>query len=777
MKNHLNTWLWASVGLLLLAFILRLANTLVLPLFVDEATHIYYAQFQILEPNPFFGAQNNKWLYLASLRLLRPLGPEAPWLGRFISAVVSLITVACAISIGRLLDRPITGLVAGLFYTVIPLAVWHERQALADPMMSAMTALVMLLSLRLALKPRLWLAALLSVTLCGALIAKLAAAPYLTFPVAAALLMFSRSANWKQALSYAAVASVLVIPLYVIYEQIRTGFGYGSLDTHGASIDNILLFDLANPDAQATLTRNFIDYLDTMWVYIGPILLLATVSSLVWAALNKQRWEILLLWIPALAFAALPIITVPVTGSGWNPPRYYLMQALPIAILAAMSLDLFSQAASSRWYGSAFVGVLIVSLAVSSDLAYIINPLQATLTEVDQDNYWAFSSGYGRIDAIQEVLAIHRSDPDARLNIIGRGYDMIWFRAYIGPDVGGFETLEQDGDEQEDAQQGRVARWLVDGDRVFYFEEVNRSPVAENPHGAEVTLVGDYQYRERAYRLYEATGATKPLAEEIFLITGRDPQFMADDLQALGQQLDASDAAQVIVFPPTHASALQTQTNATATGLPVTTWPFDPKAVSAALDDVVEAEVVDVVLSNPEESDSQRVVQMTLADTLYPLGEANFFGLLRRQRYINSPTDPNLLPINAEFEGVIQLIAGGRVDLFTNCCHQLYQFTWQTREPIQDSFIVFTHIVDEQGTLVAQRDAIPGNSLYPLTSWAVSQTITDQFALDLPDTLPSGHYEVRVGLYMPESGLRLRLTSAGPNQPMDYVVVDTFTLP
>lgn len=772
--------LWASIGLLFFAFILRHANTLVLPLFVDEATHIFYAQFQILEPNPFFGAQNNKWLYLVTLRLFNPLGPEAPWLGRTISALVSLITVACAIVVGRLLDRPVTGLVAGLLYAVLPLAVWHERQALVDPMLATMTALVTVLSLRLALKPRIWMAALLSVTLCGALIAKLAAVPFLAFPVAATLLLMDRNKNWRKSLGFAAVATIVSMPLYQGYERIRTSYGYGSLDTHGASTDNILLFDLANPKARTTLARNFSDYLDTMWVYVGPALLVVIIGSLLWAALNKRRWEILLLWIPALAFTILPIIAVPVTGSGWNPPRYYLMQALPMMVLAAISLRLLNEALPSSWrYSAIAIGGLLVFLALVDDIIYITDPLQANLTEVDQDNYWAFSSGYGRIDAIEAVLDLHQQDPMTRFNIIGRGYDMIWFRGYMGPDIGSFETLEQDGDEQEDAQQGRVARWLTQGERVFYVEEVDRSPVEATPHGADITLIGNYPYRERTYRVYEAVGATEPLAEEIFLILGRDPQFMGDDYDALASHLDNLNATDVIIFPPTHTDMLAERTTADIKSLPILTWPYDQAVANSAVETATNptsGQIIDVILSNQEEADAQRHVQLALVDQLYPLGETTFFGLLAHQRYVAGLSNPDMSPIGAEFEGVITLEAGGQVGQTQACCTQLFAFNWQTSEPVQDSFIVFTHIVDEQGNLVAQRDSIPGNGLLPLNSWAVGEIITDQFAITPVDALVQGRYQVRVGLYEPNSGLRLRVTSASGDEPADYVVVGEFSI-
>ena len=83
---------------------------------------------------------------------------------------------------------------------------------------------------------------------------------------------------------------------------------------------------------------------------------------------------------------------------------------------------------------------------------------------------------------------------------------------------------------------------------------------------------------------------------------------------------------------------------------------------------------------------------------------------------------------------------------------------WQVSEPLGDevpSLNVFTHVLDGSWQLVANHDSIPGNGIHPTPSWMPGMTVVDTHTIQLPPDLPAGSYEVRVGLYDPESGERL----------------------
>ena len=80
-------------------------------------------------------------------------------------------------------------------------------------------------------------------------------------------------------------------------------------------------------------------------------------------------------------------------------------------------------------------------------------------------------------------------------------------------------------------------------------------------------------------------------------------------------------------------------------------------------------------------------------------------------------------------------------------------FDWRIQEPVSDSLVMFVHLGDDV-ELVAQRDAVPGNGLFPVEDWRPGELVRDQFALLLPPTLPAGEYEIRVGIYDSTTSMR-----------------------
>jgi hypothetical protein len=132
--------------------------------------------------------------------------------------------------------------------------------------------------------------------------------------------------------------------------------------------------------------------------------------------------------------------------------------------------------------------------------------------------------------------------------------------------------------------------------------------------------------------------------------------------------------------------------------------------------------------------------------------------------------------VDAHFEGDIHITSGALIDANPTPGSTIRLiFAWETPVPIQDSFSIFVHIVDELGMLVAQYDGVPAAGLRPMPTWKLGETITDRIAISLPSDLLSGSYGIRVGIYNPASQLRLPVMSA-PESGGDYVVVWRFNV-
>jgi hypothetical protein len=94
---------------------------------------------------------------------------------------------------------------------------------------------------------------------------------------------------------------------------------------------------------------------------------------------------------------------------------------------------------------------------------------------------------------------------------------------------------------------------------------------------------------------------------------------------------------------------------------------------------------------------------------------------------------------------------------------------------VADSVVGFAHVIDDTGTLWAQYDSVPGDGLLPMPSWEPGERVDDRFAIQLPADIPPGSYQVRIGLYHPTNGLRLRVTDGQEVGP-DYVVFGRFSV-
>jgi len=83
---------------------------------------------------------------------------------------------------------------------------------------------------------------------------------------------------------------------------------------------------------------------------------------------------------------------------------------------------------------------------------------------------------------------------------------------------------------------------------------------------------------------------------------------------------------------------------------------------------------------------------------------------------------------------------------------------WQALRRL-DYYKVFVHLYDKQsGDLVAQSDAVPQQWRYPTNWWEVGEIVSDEVLLDLNEVVP-GHYRLAVGVYEPDTGVRLALPS------------------
>jgi hypothetical protein len=97
---------------------------------------------------------------------------------------------------------------------------------------------------------------------------------------------------------------------------------------------------------------------------------------------------------------------------------------------------------------------------------------------------------------------------------------------------------------------------------------------------------------------------------------------------------------------------------------------------------------------------------------------------------------------------------------------------WQSLRLVPESYLVFVHLLDENGTLVGQIDQPPLQGKWLTNNWRPGDRLADRHTLSLSPTLAWGNYTVRVGLYNPTT--LERMSARGEqNQVLDNAVVLT----
>ncbi|MGQ0600277.1 MAG: ArnT family glycosyltransferase [Anaerolineales bacterium] len=111
-------------------------------------------------------------------------------------------------------------------------------------------------------------------------------------------------------------------------------------------------------------------------------------------------------------------------------------------------------------------------------------------------------------------------------------------------------------------------------------------------------------------------------------------------------------------------------------------------------------------------------------------------------------------PASANLGGVAEIKGYEVTPLSTTRDSQIYLIVyWQPLARTDRPYSVYVHLLDESGTLIAQRDTYPGLGRAPTTAWEIGKLFADRYQVIMPDTsrLP-GTLNWKVGLWQAETG-------------------------
>jgi uncharacterized membrane protein len=99
---------------------------------------------------------------------------------------------------------------------------------------------------------------------------------------------------------------------------------------------------------------------------------------------------------------------------------------------------------------------------------------------------------------------------------------------------------------------------------------------------------------------------------------------------------------------------------------------------------------------------------------------------------------------------------------------------WQATDDVVGDYTVFTHLVGEDETIVAQHDGQPDGGRYPTSHWLKGEVVEDEHPLVLTPGHGPGEYTLVLGMYELESGERLSAYDEhGQPWPQRRVVLTT----
>lgn len=147
------------------------------------------------------------------------------------------------------------------------------------------------------------------------------------------------------------------------------------------------------------------------------------------------------------------------------------------------------------------------------------------------------------------------------------------------------------------------------------------------------------------------------------------------------------------------------------------------------------------------ERDPNNIVEGTLNNEAFQASD-EWYGDVRLVRYAAPVTFGTMSESGAHFGDAITLKRFG-ISGDTLKAGDVLQvrLEWQTAARLHIRYKVFVQLLKPDGTLAVQHDGEPGGGQRLSTDWQPGDTIIDNHALTLPDTLPPAHYKLIIGLY------------------------------
>lgn len=386
------------VFILLLAFLLRALNLIGLPIFTDEAIYVRWTQIANWDPNwRFISLTDGKqplfiWLSIISQRIFS----DPLFAGRFVSALAGVFTSLGIYFLGKELFNKKTALLAAFIWAVFPFALWHDRLAMMDSLLTCFFAWGYYLEILLAKRLKLDIALLLGVVIGAGMLTK-SSAQFLLYLLPFSLLLVRIKFKFpnKKLFRWLKLAAVVVFSALLINSVQRLSPFY-----YIVGLKNLTFLYSTNEILSFGIWKGILRFWGnarslSSWlaVYSNTLLVFALIPFLEYK--KKWREKLLLLIYFFLPFLALAFFAKIIYA------RFMLFMTIPLIILAGEGLNKIFRIKKSLLPTA--ICLILFSYIFYFDFQIVFNQINAPLPANDRGQYiddWPAGWGVKEVSAL-----------------------------------------------------------------------------------------------------------------------------------------------------------------------------------------------------------------------------------------------------------------------------------------------------------------------------------------------------------------------------------------
>ena len=413
MKKIIRTpWFWL-IGFTIIYMVSRLINITTLPIFTDEAIYVRWAQI---------GGRDASWRFISLTDGKQPLFTWAMMVfqrvfhdplfaGRFTSVISGFFGMIGMYMLGKeIFKSKRIGIISSFLYLISPFALFYDRLALYDSLVSAFSVWNLYLAILLVRYVRLDIALIFGLTLGIGMLNKTSAF-FSLYLLPFTLICF----DWKEKLiimrliRWVGLALVSAILSQLVYAILRLSPYFYII----AQKDTIFVypFSLWIMHPLEFLNGNITGMFNWLIGYASWPIYLSAMASLFF--IKKSIREKILL----LCFWFLPFLALALFGRVLYP-RHILFMIMPLLILSAWTIDMLFIRIRNRYAGLFLIG-LICSINIYSSFSIIYDIKTARIPKSEMGQYiddWP--SGWG----VPEIVAfLKKESEDKKVSVFTEG--------------------------------------------------------------------------------------------------------------------------------------------------------------------------------------------------------------------------------------------------------------------------------------------------------------------------------------------------------------------